>query len=165
MVKDKIITPVTEPTDWVHSILVVEKPNGKLRICLDPKLLNDAIPRPHYTMPTLDDVTAKLAGTKHFSLLDLTHAYCKVELDDESSFLTTFAKPFQRYRYLRLPYGCKASSDNFCQKVNVVFEGLAGVHPLVYDILIWGCTSTRMYPWETWQKPQTGIATRARTRN
>ncbi|XP_052778759.1 uncharacterized protein K02A2.6-like [Mya arenaria] len=140
MFKDEIISPVTEPTDWVHPIVVVEKPNGKLRICLDPKPLNDSIRRPNYAMSTLDDVTVKLAGATQFSLLDLTHAYWSVQLDEESSYLTTFATPFQRYRFLRLPYGCKASSDIFCQKVNEIFEGLSGIHPLVDDILIWGRT-------------------------
>ena len=43
MVKHEIITPVTEPTDWVHPIVVVEKSNGALRVCLDAKPLNDAI--------------------------------------------------------------------------------------------------------------------------
>ena len=37
--KKGIIERVNEPTDWVNSIVVVEKPN-KLRICLDPKQLN-----------------------------------------------------------------------------------------------------------------------------
>ena len=30
-----IIKPVTQPTDWLSDILVREKPNGKLRICID----------------------------------------------------------------------------------------------------------------------------------
>ena len=112
MVKDQIRSPVTEPTDWVQPIVVVEKPNGKLWICLDPKPLNDAICQPHYAMSTLDDVTVKLAGPTHFSRLDLTHVYtCSLQLDKESSYLTTFATPFQRYRFLHLPYGCKALSD------------------------------------------------------
>jgi hypothetical protein len=29
LVKDEIITPVTEPSDWVHFIVVVEKPTEK----------------------------------------------------------------------------------------------------------------------------------------
>ena len=37
-----IITPVNEPTDWISALLVVMKPNGKVRICLDPKPLNKA---------------------------------------------------------------------------------------------------------------------------
>jgi hypothetical protein len=62
MVKDEIITPVTEPTDWVYPIVVVKNPNGILRICLDQKQLNEAIRRPHYVTSTFDDVTAKLDG-------------------------------------------------------------------------------------------------------
>lgn len=76
MVNDKIITKVSEPTDWVNSLVVVEKPKtGTLRICLDPKALNEAIRRPHYPMPTLEDVTPKLDGASTFSILDITQAY------------------------------------------------------------------------------------------
>ena len=38
-----IITPVTEPTDWVSSLAYSWKANGDLRVCLDPKDLNKAI--------------------------------------------------------------------------------------------------------------------------
>lgn len=139
MEKDRIITRVTEPTDWVNSIVVVEKPKtGKLRVCLDPKALNSAICRPHYPMPTLDDVTANLAGASHFSILDITHAYWSIELDKESSMLTTFSTPFGRYRYLRLPFGISASSDIFNQKVQEIFQGIPGVYAIVDDILISG---------------------------
>ena len=30
-------------TDWVNRLVTVEKPNGSIQICLDPKDLNDAI--------------------------------------------------------------------------------------------------------------------------
>ena len=49
MVACEVITPVTEPTEWVSSMLVVVK-NNKLRICLDPHNLNKAIRRQQ--MPT-----------------------------------------------------------------------------------------------------------------
>ena len=53
MVSDGIITKVTEPTAWVNSTVLIEKPKtGKLRVCIDPKALNDAICRPHYPLPT-----------------------------------------------------------------------------------------------------------------
>jgi len=40
MVKDNINTPVTEPTDWVHPIVIPPKSNGDIRICMDPRPLN-----------------------------------------------------------------------------------------------------------------------------
>lgn len=43
-----VTAPVTEPADWIPSLVVVEKPNDKLRICLDPRDLNKAIKRQHY---------------------------------------------------------------------------------------------------------------------
>lgn len=47
-----IISKVTEPTDWVNALVVVEKPcTGVLRICLDLHDLNKAIKRPHYPLP------------------------------------------------------------------------------------------------------------------
>ena len=36
MEKNDIIDQVDEPSDWVHSMVIVEKRDGKLRICLDP---------------------------------------------------------------------------------------------------------------------------------
>ncbi|XP_068205253.1 uncharacterized protein [Palaemon carinicauda] len=38
----EVIRPVAEPIDWVSNITYVTKPNGSLRICLDPKDLNSA---------------------------------------------------------------------------------------------------------------------------
>ena len=38
------------PTDWVSSLVVVKKPNGKLKICIDPKPLNKALKRNHYPL-------------------------------------------------------------------------------------------------------------------
>lgn len=76
MEKNGIICKVTEPTDWVNALVVVEKPtSGKLRVCLDPRPLNKAIQRPHYPLPTLENVTTKLAGAKYFSVLDARSGY------------------------------------------------------------------------------------------
>ena len=63
MLADGIVVPVEEPTDWVNSFVVREKPNDCLRVCLDPKDLNKAIRREHYPVPTLESVTTKLHGS------------------------------------------------------------------------------------------------------
>ena len=50
-----VIEKIDEPTDWVSSMVIVEKGNGQLRICLNPRDLNSAIKRHHYPMPTLSN--------------------------------------------------------------------------------------------------------------
>jgi len=52
----------------------VPKGDG-LRICIDPKDLNKAIKRPHYAMPTIDDIIPELAGAKVFTVLDAKNGF------------------------------------------------------------------------------------------
>lgn len=58
MIADDIITDVTEPTDWVNSIVcnVKEKSDGKkkVRLCLDPMDLDENIRREHYYSRRID---------------------------------------------------------------------------------------------------------------
>jgi hypothetical protein len=98
-----IIQKVTRPTDWVNSLVCMDKPSTeKLKVCLDPKALNDSIMRPHYSMRTIEDGTNQLTGAKYFSVLDAKKGYWSIKLTDEFSYLTTFNSPFGRYRYVRL---------------------------------------------------------------
>ena len=52
--KGGIISKVNEPTDWVSSLVTVEKKDKSLRLCIDPKDLNNNIKRSHYPLPTFD---------------------------------------------------------------------------------------------------------------
>ena len=72
---DGIIVPVEKPTDWVNSLVVREKPNDRMRVCLDPRDLNKAIRREHHPVPTVDSVTTKPHGSNLFSRLDAKSAY------------------------------------------------------------------------------------------
>jgi len=75
MEKLGVIRKAEEPTEWVSSLVVVEKPNGNVRLCLDPRDLNKAIQREHYPMKTVEEVAAELSGAKVFSVLDLHLAF------------------------------------------------------------------------------------------
>ena len=128
-----IIAKVTTPTKWVNSLVVFEKAPGKLRVCLDPQDLNKAILRPHYPMRTLDDVMPQLSGARYFTKLDARSGYWAIKLENQSSFLTTFNTPYGRYRFLRLPFGIKASQDEFQYHIDQCYEGLSGVQTIVDD--------------------------------
>ena len=104
---------VDVPTDWVSGMVVERKKNGKLRVCLDPRPLNKALKRAHYPMPVVDDLLPALANAQVFSVCDLRSGFWHISLDEESSYLTTFATPFGRYRWLRMPFGISPAPEIF----------------------------------------------------
>ena len=55
MVNQSIIVPEPEPSLWISALIIVTKPNGDFRICIDPKPLKKALRRNHYPLPTIDD--------------------------------------------------------------------------------------------------------------
>ncbi len=56
MEADSVITKTEKPTDWVNSLVVVEKRDKSLRLCLDPGDLNKAIKREHFMILTPQDI-------------------------------------------------------------------------------------------------------------
>ena len=136
-----VIVKQEEPTPWVNSMVVVAKKNSdKVRICLDPKHLNDAIQRAHYPMKTVEEVVAKMPGAQFFSTLDANCGYWQLKLDEQSSMLCTFNTPYGRYRYTRMPFGVNAAPEIFQRTMNQILEGLDGVEVIMDDILVWGVT-------------------------
>jgi len=105
------ITKVKQPTDWVHPIVNVLKPDGSLRVCLDPTELNTCIMRKHFSLSTATEIFSRLSNSRVFTTLAATSVFLQLELDHDSSYLTTFATPFGRYRFLRLPFGIRSAPE------------------------------------------------------
>ena len=64
LVSQGILKPVDIATDWVSSMVVVMKSNGKIRLCIDPKPLNQAFKRNHYPLPFIDNLLPELSKAK-----------------------------------------------------------------------------------------------------
>ena len=71
-----VIKIVNQRTDWCHPIVVVKKPNGQLRICIDLTQLNKDTKREFYELPSVDDTLAQLGnGCKYMAKLDANSGY------------------------------------------------------------------------------------------
>ncbi|KAK2721184.1 hypothetical protein QYM36_003454 [Artemia franciscana] len=99
-----------------------------------------AIKRPHHPMPTFDEAVLKHSGAKYFTKLDARHGYWSLELDEESSELTTFNTPYGRYKFKRMPFGLISAQDEFQRRMEEAFEGIRGFSVIVDDIIISGRT-------------------------
>ncbi|GFT49235.1 transposon Ty3-G Gag-Pol polyprotein [Nephila pilipes] len=71
--KEGIVSKVNKPTDWRQSLVIVEKPNRNLRLCLDPRDLNKVIKREHYQIPCTDDIICRLQAVLIIWLLGDAH--------------------------------------------------------------------------------------------
>ena len=138
MEKNGVIAKVDKPTDWVNSLVIAEKKDGSLRLCLDPRGLNKVIKREHYKIPTAEEVASKLSGKSVFSFLDEKDGFWQIPLDEESSFLCTFNSPFGRYRFLRCPFGISSAPEVFQKRNDQLFGDIEGVHVVFDDLIIGG---------------------------
>ena len=138
LVKLNVVERVDYPTDWVSAIVVATKPNGKIRLCLDPRPLNKVLKRCRHPMPTIEDVLPELANARVFTKVDCRNGYWQVKLDEASSILTTFNTPFGRFKWKRMPFGISPAGEIFQQRLDQAIDGLDGVRTVADDILITG---------------------------
>lgn len=136
LVEQEVIIRVMEPTDWVSNLTIVEKPDGSLRLCLDPQNLNKALLIPKYAIPKTDDILVRLTGMLLFSVLDLKSGFWHMQLDEESSKLTTFNTPIGRYRFKRLCFGISCAPEIFMAEMYRIFGDIEGVSPYFDDLII-----------------------------
>ena len=138
MEKLDVIEKIDEPTEWVNSMVTVIKPNGKIRICIDPRDLNKQVKRQHYPTRTVDEIITGMPNAKTFSVLDANSGYWQIHLDHDSAKFCTFNTPYGRYMFKRLPFGLSSSQDIFQKVMSEMFEDIPGVEVIVDDILVWG---------------------------
>ena len=140
MEQQGVIRKVEYHTDWCSSMTTVVKKDGSIRICLDPRRLNNALKRCPHKTPTLEEVQPIFAGAQYFSKLDAKAGYWSVHLDENSQDLTTFRTPNGRYCFQRLPFGLCTSQDIFQQHMDRIVQNIPGCVCIADDIAIVGST-------------------------
>lgn len=138
--KSGVVSKVTKATDWVNSLVIVEKKNNTLRLCLDPKDLNKSIKREHYKAPSTETISSKLNGKTIFTVIDMSNCYWHKKLDEDSSYLCTFNTPFGRWKFNRMPFGVCSSADVAQRMVDDNFGDIPDVLAVHDDIIIAGKT-------------------------
>ena len=147
LVKQGILEEVKEHTNWVNSYVIVEKDTGnnhslnhtvkkKLRICLDPRDLNEALKREPYHTRSVDEITAKLQGMTVFTIVDFKKGYWMVVLHSDSRKLTCMTLPFGRFQWTQLPMGTVVAQDIFQSKLDAIFIDMEGVTGIADDMII-----------------------------
>ncbi|UYV66964.1 K02A2.6-like [Cordylochernes scorpioides] len=138
MTSNGVIEKVEGSSEWCSPMVLVAKPSGKLRICVDLSILNQNILREIHPIPVVEHTLAQLKGAKLFTKLDANSGFWQIPLSSESSALTTFITPFGRFRFKRLPFGISSAPEIFQKIMGQILEGLGGTLCHMDDILVYG---------------------------
>lgn len=129
-----------EFSEWAAPIVAVPKSDGKVRVCGDYKVtVNPVLEIDQYPLPRPEDLFATLARGKYFSTLNLSHAYNKHILEEDSQQYFTINTHPGLYRYTRLPFGVASAPAVFQKCLDVV---LSNVICYIDYILVTGKTET-----------------------
>ena len=90
LIEEEIIMEQVEPTSWVSSVTFPMKPNGEVRVCLDPSNLNKAIIREHHKPMTVEEIAHELAGATVYTKADTLKAFLQIHLTHKASLLMMF---------------------------------------------------------------------------
>ena len=138
LLHEDIIERVDGPTPWVNPVVVVPKPNGKVRLCVDMRCANKAIIRERHPIPTIDKVLNDMQEGSVFSKLDLKWGYHQIELSTESRDITTFVTHKGLFRYRRLMFGISSAPEKYQQVIQQVLHDCSGTANISDDIIVYG---------------------------
>ena len=100
-----------EPANLSHAsgVLFVSKANGKLRLVVNFKPLNQNTIVEQYHLQRIDELLDQAGGSQFCSKLDLHSGFHQIRLNPESVHKTAFQTKFGSYQYLVMPFGlCNA---------------------------------------------------------
>ncbi|MCP4476089.1 MAG: RNA-directed DNA polymerase, partial [Gammaproteobacteria bacterium] len=140
-------------SDWASPIVAVIKPDGKIRICVDFRKVNEVTKSFQHPLPRMDDILEKIGislgrSTSPYesrpcvSTFDLKMGYHQLRIRDEDAHKTAFRMHRGLYEYTRLPMGLKTAGSFFQKLMNKVFNGVLddGIYCYLDDICV--ATST-----------------------
>ena len=128
---------------YASPIVLVKKKDGKLRICVDYRLLNAKTHKDAYPLPRIEEALQVLKGAKYFCSLDLAHGFHQLPVAKDDIEKTAFRTGTGGlYEYTRMPFGLCNAPATFMRLMDKAFGDLNFQSLLVYldDILVFGST-------------------------
>lgn len=140
MLKQGIVEPSHSP--WNSPVVMVEKSNGDLRLCLDSRKVNSVSKSDAYPLPYINYILDNLRDAKYLTSLDLSAAYHQICLSESSKEKTAFTVPGRGlFHYNRMCFGLVGASATMQRLMDSLFtaEFDNKIFCYVDDIII--CTS------------------------
>ncbi|XP_071487082.1 uncharacterized protein [Diadema antillarum] len=141
-VKTMLSLGVIEPSESpiASPIVLVKKPDGSNRFCVDFRKLNKVTVFDAEPIPDQDELFTKVAHAKFFTKIDLSKGYWQVPMAAESKPLTAFLTPDGLFQFTMMPFGLVNAPASFSRLMRRLLDRLGGTVNYIDDILIYSTT-------------------------
>ncbi|BFF93291.1 uncharacterized protein DMAD_11168 [Drosophila madeirensis] len=145
LLQQDIIIPST--SEYASPVVLIKKPNGSDRLCVDYRRLNKLIKKENFPVPNIEERLQEAKRFKYFSSLDLNSGYYQIEVAPESRMYTAFITTDGLYEFKRLPFGLKTAPAVFNRLMAELQKRVQKGDMIHYmdDILIGSQTFDEMY--------------------
>ena len=127
---------INEATDWCHNLVLVYKPNSKLRVCLDPRTINQALWFHVHNSHTFQNIASSIKKVKRVSKIDANSEFWILPMDTTSQFLMMFNSPWGRYFFVKMPFDLNQSQYFFQFYMDLHFIGINSTTNVITDEVI-----------------------------
>ena len=116
------------------------KKNGKLRICVDFRNLNNATPKDEYLMSMTDLLVDGVVGYQILSMMDGHSGYNQIFIAGEDVHKTAFRCPglIGTFEWIVMPFGLKTTGATYQRAMNLIFHDMLHKFMEVYidDVVV-----------------------------
>ena len=102
--------------------MVVPKKNGKLRICVDFRKLNEQTIKDPFPLPFTDTMLDQIAGFEMYSFADGYSGYNQISLAPGDREKTSFITEWGAFMYLVMPFGLCNAPATFQRAMMAIFS-------------------------------------------
>ncbi|XP_066969245.1 uncharacterized protein [Macrobrachium rosenbergii] len=134
MLEHGLIRPSVSP--WSSPIVLVKKPDGQFRMCVDYRKVNTNTKNDSFPLPRIEDCLDRIGPAKFITKLDLLKGYWQVPLSDRARKISAFVTPFGLYECNVMPFGMKNAACTFQRMMNRVICGLEGTEIYIDDLVV-----------------------------
>ena len=120
---------------FASPIVLVKKKDGKIRFCIDFRLLNLRTVFSTEPMMLSSDIYTKLHGHRYLSKFDMTKGYWQIPLEESSQEKTCFLTPQGSFCFLKMPFGLVNAAATFNKMARKLLKGLVYSDSYIDDIL------------------------------
>jgi transposase InsO family protein/predicted aspartyl protease len=143
-VDDGIAMDIMEPSNspCASPVLLVKKPGGGIRVCVDYRALNALTVKDRYPIPLIKETLERLSKARFYTKLDIVAAFNNLRIRQGDEWMTAFITRYGLYQYKVMPFGLCNGPATWQRYMNNIMQQYLDDFVTVYldDLLIYSST-------------------------